>query len=377
MTLKESFIFQGQSSQEIYFTIKPDRKTDFLNQLSQVVEKASKTLQEHMLNKEDIITIKICLSDYLNQEKTLLAHKLLTDISKNCAISIIEEPPADGTKINVLFYCIKRKNTSKIINNGHLIYQTPNYRHIFHNSKMASQSHLSIKKQTSDIFQNYINSIKEYKLNIKEHCIRTWLYIRDIDKMYGDVVEARKDFFYDNNLTEKTHYITSTGIEGKGNNLCKDVCIDFYTVGGIKQEQIKHLHALDYLNPTYEYGVTFERGTSVTYGDRKHVFISGTASIDNKGNTIFLGDVNKQLIRLMQNIKALLADAEAQMGDIANMTVYLRDYSDYDTVTKFFAVHFANIPKLIVIGKVCRPNWLIEVECIAISHCNSNQFPEF
>ena len=34
------------------------------------------------------------------------------------------------------------------------------------------------------------------------------------------------------------------------------------------------------VNRTYEYGVTFERGTAVTYGDRRHVFIAGTASID-------------------------------------------------------------------------------------------------
>lgn len=59
--------------------------------------------------------------------------------------------------------------------------------------------------------------------------------------------------------------------------------LDAFAVAGLKPGQIKYLYARTHLNPTYEYGVSFERGTAVDYDDRRQVLISGTASINNRG----------------------------------------------------------------------------------------------
>ncbi len=69
--------------------------------------------------------------------------------------------------------------------------------------------------------------------------------------------------------------------------------MDTYAVDGLKSEQIHYLYAPTHLNPTYEYGVSFERGTYVDYGDRRQVFISGTASINNKGEVVCPGDIEQ------------------------------------------------------------------------------------
>lgn len=55
----------------------------------------------------------------------------------------------------------------------------------------------------------------------------------------------------------------------------------------IKPDQIKYLYARTHLNPTYEYGVSFERGTAVDFEDRRQIIISGTASINNHGEIVF------------------------------------------------------------------------------------------
>ena len=107
------------------------------------------------------------------------------------------------------------------------------------------------------------------------------------------MVKARKEVFITQNLTEKTHYIASTGIEGRHADPSVLVQMDSYAVDGLEPGQIQFLYAPTHLNPTYEYGVTFERGTAVTYGDRKQVFISGTASIDNRGEIVYPGDIVK------------------------------------------------------------------------------------
>lgn len=101
------------------------------------------------------------------------------------------------------------------------------------------------------------------------------------------VVKARNaEVFVTQNLTEKTHYIASTGIGGRHADPKVLVQMDTYAVAGLKPEQIHFLYAPTHLNPTYEYGVSFERGTYVDYGDRRQVFISGTASINNKEKRI-------------------------------------------------------------------------------------------
>lgn len=94
----------------------------------------------------------------------------------------------------------------------------------------------------------------------------------------------------------------------------------------------RFLHAPEYLNPTYEYGVTFERGTAVEYGDRKHIFISGTASIDNRGEVVYPGNIAGQTRRMLLNIEALLKEAGSSLADLAKMIVYLRDIADYPIV---------------------------------------------
>ena len=70
--------------------------------------------------------------------------------------------------------------------------------------------------------------------------------------------------------------------------------LDAFAVAGLKPGQIKYLYARTHLNPTYEYGVSFERGTAVDYDDRRQVLISGTASINNRGEVMYAGDVHRQ-----------------------------------------------------------------------------------
>ena len=54
----------------------------------------------------------------------------------------------------------------------------------------------------------------------------------------------------------------------------------------------------------------FERGTSVEYGDRRHLFISGTASIDHRGEVVHVGDVREQTRRMWENVEKLLEEAK-------------------------------------------------------------------
>ena len=80
--------------------------------------------------------------------------------------------------------------------------------------------------------------------------------------------------------------------------------MDAYSISGLLNNQISFLYAPAYLSPTHLYGVTFERGVSISYRDRMHLIISGTASINKKGKILYPGNVARQLSRTLTNINA-------------------------------------------------------------------------
>lgn len=301
--------------------------------------------------------LRFFISDAANQQESLL--KAMREKGIDLA-SVIQQPPLDGSKISAYLWTMK----------GDL---NPAYNHKV-NYSLTSEASDSLG-QMEDIFSSYGSDMAEDGMNVADNCIRTWIFVRDVDTNYAGVVTGRRNYFDSVGLTADTHYIASTGIQGAHSDYRKVVVMDAYAVRGLQQNQIKYLQAKDYLNPTYEYGVTFERGTCVTYGDRKHVFISGTASIDNKGRILHEGDVRSQALRMMENIAALLDEAGAGLDDIKSSILYLRDASDHAVISRLFKERWPMLDPVFVQASVCRPGWLIEMECVAVVMEDNGSFP--
>jgi len=293
---------------------------------------------------------KVFLSDIANQHDELCHSPLMTDIVGNTAHTIIQQSPVGGSKIAVL---LKTSDETDAFTLQSLRLTDDEI------------SNFGSYVQTIMLFDKYIALLKQQGLNLKDHCVRTWIYVRDIDTNYDGVVKARNDVFRQHGLTVDTHFIASTGIGGRslGKNVC--VAIDFLTASNIQPGDKLFLHALDHLNPTHEYGVAFERGTRISLPRKYQYFISGTASINNRGEVINIGNVTKQTERLLENIEALLADGEATMNDVKYFIIYLRDLADAPVVENYMNKVYPDVPRIITYAKVCRPAWLVEMECIA------------
>ena len=127
------------------------------------------------------------------------------------------------------------------------------------------------------------------------------------------------------------------------------------------------------LNEAYDYGSSFSRGLRIDLNGLVILLISGTASIDEKGNTVHVGDFRAQLRRTYDNITGLLEAEGATWKDIVRTTCYLRDIDrDYavfnDERTKFFKEQGLDpLPASTGIeAHLCRPDLLIEIEAIAM-----------
>lgn len=322
---------------------------------------------DHGQESYSLVYTKIFLSDALNQTDELKKHSLYTDILGQAAVSIVEQPPLDGSKINLL--CIFARNAvcrhvdgeSTEIACGHT-------RLLFQSGRLTDEQagNADVPAQTRILFDKHTDLLHSYGLNLAEHCQRTWIYVRDIDTNYAGVVDARNRLFERHGLTSDTHYIASTGIGGLSESRKSAVSIDFLSViEGLQPDGVFYLKAPEYLNPTHEYGVAFERGTRLTLGRHYYYLISGTASIDNHGHCLHRGDVLQQAERLFLNIDKLLQSGGADRTHIQSMIVYLRDVADYACISRYLQTHFPHTPAVITEARVCRPEWLIETECIA------------
>lgn len=319
-----------------------DPAAPFQDQLADVLDKV-KTLSE---GKKQFF-LRFFISDAANQYDSVFKEMRARGIAD---ASVIQQPPLDGSKISAWLWTME----------GDL---NPAYTHkVTYNLTSSTANSL---EQMEDMFSTYEKQLAEDGMNVAEHCVRTWIFVRDVDTNYAGVVTGRRNHFDAVGLTPETHYIASTGIQGAHSDYHKVVVMDAYSVKGLQPSQIQYLQAKTHLNPTYEYGVTFERGTAITYGDRKHIFISGTASIDNKGRILHEGDVRSQAVRMMENISALLAEADAKLDDIKSAILYLRDASDYSVISSLFKERWPMLDPVFVQAPVCRPGWLIEMECVA------------
>lgn len=309
------------------------------------------------------------LSDAANQYDTLLAS---VPEAPACACSVVEQAPLNGTKVALWAYLLTDIGAGSFNEELYRV-QHGAYTHLWGGTSVSHAP--SSEEQTSLLLKHYVMQLLSNGGHLADDCIRTWFFVQNVDVNYAGVVKARNEEFFTQNLTSKTHFISSTGINGRNADPSVLVQLDTYAVLGLKPEQIKFLYAPTHLNPTYEYGVSFERGTRVDYGDRRQVFISGTASIDNKGNVLHVGDIRRQTERMWENVDALLSEAECGFEDVGQMIVYLRDVADYVVVNEMFEKRFPGIPRVIVHAPVCRPGWLIEMECMATKEVKNEDYP--
>jgi enamine deaminase RidA (YjgF/YER057c/UK114 family) len=80
---------------------------------------------------------------------------------------------------------------------------------------------------------------------------------------------------------------------------------------------------------------------------------------------------------MWENVEKLLEEAGMTMEHCAQIIVYPRDTADYEVVRRMFHERFPSIPTVITLAPVCRPTWLIEMECIAIKECENAQYANF
>ena len=151
------------------------------------------------------------------------------------------------------------------------------------------------------------------------------------------------------------------------------------TIGRTASIDKKPISAPEILNEAFSYAKpsSFSRGLRLEFGEIVVLLISGTASIDESGCSIHVGDFRAQCHRTYLNITKLIESEGATWKDIVRTTCYLRDMDrDYaafnEERTAFYkSQELDPLPASTGIqAHLCRPELLVEIEAIAVFRRN-------
>ncbi|MCC6766786.1 MAG: hypothetical protein IT293_19165 [Deltaproteobacteria bacterium] len=193
--------------------------------------------------------------------------------------------------------------------------------------------------------------------------VRTWIYLRNIDRDYDALNRARREFFERHGLDLRP---ASTGVAGVPFPDVHDFSIRLHAVRSARPLAIAPM-STPTLNEAWSYGADFSRGLRVAEANKVALYVSGTASIDEAGRTVHVGDVAAQGERMLRNIATLLAGQGASFADVASGVLYLKRPEDAPVLRALCRQRgFDGFPCALVEAPLCRPELLCEAEAVAL-----------
>jgi len=192
---------------------------------------------------------------------------------------------------------------------------------------------------------------------------RAWIHLRDIDRDYDALNKARREFFRQRGIEQRP---ASTGVQGIPFPDAHDFSLSLQAVQSPGALDVT-LMSTPTLNEAWDYGADFSRGLRLTEVNKVKLYISGTASIDEAGRTVHVGDFEAQVDRMLDNIESLLAQQGAGFENLVSGITYLKNPGDAPVLRSMCRERgFGNFPCALVEAALCRPELLCETEAVAM-----------
>ena len=311
------------------------------------------------------------------ERKMILREKIRRHYG-NCepALSYVSQPPMNAPLIMEVHSYVPDANDRITFRHyqgvPYVVLENLDGRFLYAGGFQGDVIHFGIEAQSDESFRmlGEVLRLEGFPMN---QIIRQWNYIERITAMEGNdqhyqaLNNSRSEFY---RKTEWTNgYPAATGIGANLGGVLVDVDAAVFnrpeayaTPIDNKLQVAAHAYSEDVLEASQQKKTTpkFERAKSMTFDDRKIIYISGTAAIRGEESLTGVG-IEKQLKITMENIAELIGDAQLKM-----LRVYLKNKSDFETAERLMKTYELNIPISYMWADVCRDELLIEIEGIAI-----------
>lgn len=364
-------------NEQIFISVQVVNKSiDVIETCKMIYDEIAKIVKEY-----DVLILheRVFGNKSLHEMVSEIRQKKINGKNKDLPFSLIEGDPYWGEGIaGVSIRGVLNESTNVKIENvkfeGHICGRLWKGKHADY---IVLNSIHGLIKENEDYYTQSVNMLEKvngilklYKFEFKD-IVRTWIYLNDILKQYDDFNIARNEKFVEyklipNNVTgeqfEKVYMPASTGID------CDNI---FGAAGVIDVLAIKKKNKdLQIYNETgieqkaaFRYGSAFSRAIVVKDEKYKYLYMSGTASIDDNGDTVFLNDIDKQIDMTGKVISSLIETEKFSVSDICEGTVFLKKPEYIKAFQKYRVKEkWENIPFIITVADVCRDNLLFEID---------------
>jgi enamine deaminase RidA (YjgF/YER057c/UK114 family) len=197
---------------------------------------------------------------------------------------------------------------------------------------------------------------------------RTWFYLSNILDWYPEFNQARSTVYRELGLmpindSGAQRLPASTGIQGAVSTAAAGA-LDLLAVMGPPEPRplVRQLGSPAQPEPL-TYGSAFSRGVLIHQGDVALIQVSGTAAINEQGQSLYAGDVRAQIDCTFDKIAALIGQEGANLQDIAAASVFVKRPEDARVYQEQAAARgLENLPAVVMVADVCREELLFEID---------------
>ncbi len=199
---------------------------------------------------------------------------------------------------------------------------------------------------------------------------RTWIYLPKLLSWYDEFNAARREAYRKFGLMDGQKPVwlpASTGIQGDC-PLGRECMMDFLAIsrreqGTLEMEMLTSPRQCD----AFQYGSSFSRAVELKDESVSRIYVSGTASIDERGKTAHVGQADNQIRHTLVAVRDLLSTRGHRFSDVAHCVVFLKrpEYSpEFRSIAKEEGLDYRGVIE--TAADICRDDLLFELEVMTV-----------
>lgn len=282
----------------------------------------------------------------------------------NWPVTWVEGASCDGLPLaGVQAFAVSRREVSRVRLGGRVVgsvYEDGGARHCLLGGIGPTATTLRAPAQVQQMFGNLESALDLAGFELAD-VARTWFYNDDILAWYGDFNRVRSAHYANVNFRTRATP-ASTGVSGR-NPAGAALAVAAWAVQPLNGRDVVREVASPLQCPAPAYGSSFSRAVEINSGGSRRLLVSGTASIEPGGKTMWVGNPKKQIDLTMEVIGAILASRGMTFRDVTRATAYFQHPLFRPYFETWCAVReLQHLPVVPVHCDICRRDLLFELE---------------
>lgn len=220
---------------ELYIALHAPHTTSAAEAVTSLRARLGAALRERGLDEADVVLLRFFCSDVYNQAPVIAA---LWPAADACQRVYIGQRPLDSAYVSLQAYAVRGAQKFSPAP-GSLAVRHGGYASLWLLAYPEAPG--GAEAQTDEILNGLAARLADQGMTLAGNVLRTWYYLRDIDNTYAGMIASRVRHYEGAGLTPATHFIASTGIEGRSPDPHALVALHAHAVAGLEPGQVRYL----------------------------------------------------------------------------------------------------------------------------------------